>query len=306
MSSPGYSLRQLAYFVAVAEAGTLAGASATVHVSASALSLALDELERALDVALTVRRRAHGIRLTPAGQDTLRRARRLLRDAGELADAAGGEAGDVAGTVRVGCYTTLAPGLLPATLGRFAARHPRARVEFVEGPQDGLQRGLLEGELDVGVLYDHRLDPALELTGLSSNTPYLVLPGGHRLADGAPVHLAELAEEPMVLLDLPPSSEHALGVCLAAGLSPRVRHRTANPDTARALVGAGLGFSVLAQPVPGTRTHAGDEVVAVPIADDPAPLPIVLAWSGQVAPTATARAFAAAAAGDDEGGRSHR
>jgi DNA-binding transcriptional LysR family regulator len=296
VSSPGYSLRQLAYFVAVAEAGTLAGASAALHVSASALSLALDELERGLDAQLTVRRRAHGIRLTPAGQDTLRRARRLLRDAEELADAAGGEAGDVAGLVRVGCYTTLAPGWLPTTLSTFTARHPRARVEFVEGPQDQLQRGLLEGELDVAVLYDHRLDPALELTALSTNIPYLVLHARHPLAEGrAAVALADLTDEPMVLLDLPPSSEHALGVCLAAGLSPRVRHRTDNAETARALVGRGLGFTVLAQPVPGTRTHAGDEVVAVPIADDPAPLPIVLAWSGQVAPTATARAFAAAA-----------
>ncbi len=292
MSNPAYSLRQLAYFVAVAEAGTLAGASATLHVSASALSLALDELERALDAQLTVRRRAHGIRLTPAGQETLRRARRLLREADELADAAGGDPGEVAGTVRVGCYTTLAPGLLPATIGRFTARHPRARVEFVEGSQDVLQRGLLDGELDVAVLYDHRLDPVLELTSLSSNTPHLVLPRGHRLVHGsAPVALADLVGEPMVLLDLPPSSEHALGVCLAAGLSPRIRYRTVNAETARALVGQGLGFTVLAQPEPGGR----DEVAAVPIAEDPAPLPIVMGWSGRVAPTATARAFADAA-----------
>ena len=292
MSNPAYSLRQLAYFVAVAEAGTLAGASATLHVSASALSLALDELERALDAQLTVRRRAHGIRLTPAGQETLRRARRLLREADELADAAGGDPGEVAGTVRVGCYTTLAPGLLPATIGRFTARHPRARVEFVEGSQDVLQRGLLDGELDVAVLYDHRLDPVLELTPLSSNTPHLVLPRDHRLVHGsAPVALADLVGEPMVLLDLPPSSEHALGVCLAAGLSPRIRYRTVNAETARALVGQGLGFTVLAQPEPGGR----DEVAAVPIAEDPAPLPIVMGWSGRVAPTATARAFADAA-----------
>ena len=114
MSSPDYSLRQLAYFVAVAETGTLAGASSTLHVSASALSLALDELDRALGAQLTVRRRAQGVRLTPAGRETLRRARRLLREAGELADAAGGDPGDVAGTVQVGCYTTLAPSLLNA------------------------------------------------------------------------------------------------------------------------------------------------------------------------------------------------
>ncbi|MEJ2865734.1 LysR family transcriptional regulator [Actinomycetospora flava] len=293
MSNPAYSLRQLAYFVAVAEAGTLAGASATLHVSASALSLALDELERSLGAQLTVRRRAHGIRLTPAGQETLRRARRLLREAGELADAAAGDPGEVAGTVRVGCYTTLAPGLLPAAIGRFTAHHPRARVEFVEGSQDLLARGLLEGELDVAVLYDHRLDPALELTAVSANTPHLVLPRGHRLLRGtAPVALADLVDEPMVLLDLPPSSEHALGVCLAAGLSPRVRYRTANAETARALVGQGLGFTVLAQADPEAGRREG--VVAVAIAEEPAPLPIVLAWSGQVAPTATARAFAAA------------
>jgi DNA-binding transcriptional LysR family regulator len=142
------------------------------------------------------------------------------------------------------------------------------------------------------VLYDHRLDPVLELTPLSSNTPHLVLPRGHRLVHGsAPVALADLVDEPMVLLDLPPSSEHALGVCLAAGLSPRIRYRTVNAETARALVGQGLGFTVLAQPEPGGR----DEVAAVPIAEDPAPLPIVMGWSGRVAPTATARAFADAA-----------
>jgi hypothetical protein len=56
-----------------------------------------------------------------------------------------------------------------------------------------------------------------------------------------------------------------------------------------------LGWSVLAQAVPGTVTHAGDEVVAVPIAGDPAPLPIVLARSASVTPSATARAFTAVA-----------
>lgn len=293
MSSPDYSLRQLAYFVAVAEAGTLAGASATLHVSASALSLALDELDRALGAQLTVRRRAQGVRLTPAGQETLRRARRLLREAGELADAAGGDPGDVSGTVQVGCYTTLAPGLLPAVIARFGARHPRARVEFVEGSQDLLQRRLLDGELDVAVLYDHRLDPALELTALAANTPYLLLPASHPWASAAEVALTRLATEPMVLFDLAPSSEHALGVCRAAGVSPRVRHRTGNVETARALVGQGLGWSVLAQPVPGTVTHAGDAVVSVAIAGDPTPLPIVLARSASVAPSATARAFVA-------------
>ncbi|MET0189426.1 LysR family transcriptional regulator [Pseudonocardia sediminis] len=294
---PGFSLRQLSYFVAVAEAGTFAGAAVRLHVSASALSLALDELERTLGVQLTVRRRAHGVRLTAAGTDTLRRARRLLRDAGELAAATDGAGGDVAGTVLLGCYPTLAPAELPALLARFAAAHPRARVEFAEGPQDVLSRRLRDGELDLALLYDHGLDPGLELAPLSSNTPYLVLPSGHRLAGRSSVHLREVADEPMVLFDLPPASDHLMTVCRAAGVSPSVAHRTATVELTRSLVGAGLGYTVLAQRAPGTRTAAGDRVVEIDLADDPAPLGIVLARSRTVQPSATARAFARIATG---------
>lgn len=277
-AAPGFSLRQLAYFVAVAEAGTFAGAAARLHVSASALSLALDELERVLGAQLTVRRRAHGVRLTAAGTDTLRRARRLLHDAGELAAATAGTGDEVAGTVLLGCYPTLAPAELPALLGRFAAAHPRARVELAEASQDVLSRRLRDGELDLALLYDHGLDPGLELTPLSSNTPYLVLPSGHRLAGRSSVHLAEVADEPMVLFDLAPASDHLMTVCRAAGVSP--------------LVGAGLGYAVLAQRTPGLRTAAGDRVVEVDLADEPEPLRIVMARSRTLHPSATALAFA--------------
>ena len=101
----------------------------------------------------------------------------------------------------------------------------------------------------------------------------------------------------MVLFDLAPASEHLMTVCRAAGVSPLVAHRTATVELTRSLVGAGLGYTVLAQRAPGARTAAGGRVVEIDLADDPAPLRIVLARSRAVHPSATARAFARIATG---------
>ena len=61
----------------------------------------------------------------------------------------------------------------------------------------------------------------------------------------APLDLRDLEREPMVLLDAPPSRDHALGLCAQAGIQPAIRYRTENYETARALVGRGLGWTVL-------------------------------------------------------------
>ena len=78
---PAFTMNQLAAFVAVAEAGTLSGAAERLHVSASALSAAVTELERALQTQLLHRRKAKGVTLTPAGELVLPRARHLLYQA---------------------------------------------------------------------------------------------------------------------------------------------------------------------------------------------------------------------------------
>ena len=182
VSSSNFTLRQVSYLVAVAEHGTLAAAAETLHVSPSAISVALDELDRALGAQLTLRRRAHGVRLTPAGRAAVTRGRRLLRDAGELATSVGGTSGEVAGVVSVGCYPTLAPAVLAPWIAALRRRHPRTRVEFVEDDQDRLQRRLLDGELDLAVLYDHGLSPELDTERVAANVPYLLVGKDHPCA----------------------------------------------------------------------------------------------------------------------------
>ncbi|MER5181011.1 LysR substrate-binding domain-containing protein [Streptomyces sp. NPDC002896] len=289
---PGYSLRQLLYFVTAAESGTLSEAAARLHISQSAVSLAISELERALKVQLCVRRKAHGITLTPAGKQALREMRALLRQAEDLAADVSGTQEGLSGRLSVGCYVTLAPTVLPPLLQGFSALHPALTIDFEEGTGDHLQRRLLDGDLDVAVLYDTDVLPEMDRALLSTMRPHILLPAGHPLADEPVVALHDLAAEPMVLLDAPPSSHHTLLLCQSAGVTPVVRHRTRNFEMARALVGRGLGYAILVQRPANDRTYEGLPVVHKEIAELPeATVSVLLCWPRQVARTRRASEF---------------
>ncbi|GGO80177.1 LysR substrate-binding domain-containing protein [Wenjunlia tyrosinilytica] len=289
---PGFSLRQALYFVTAAESGTLSEAALRLHVSQSGLSLAINELERALKVQLCIRRKAHGITLTSAGKEALHQMRALLRQVEELESAVSGSGDHLSGRLSVGCYVTLAPTVLPPLLQGFSELHPMLTVDFTEGTQDALQRKLLDGELDLAVLYDMDVLPEMERVALFSMRPHVLLPADHRLAGEPKVALRDLVAEPMVLLDAPPSSLHTLLLCKTAGVTPLVRHRTTNFEMARALVGRGLGYAILIQRPPNDRTYEGLRVVHKEIAELPeAAVSVLLCWPQQVAQTRRAAEF---------------
>ncbi|TQS45124.1 LysR family transcriptional regulator [Cryptosporangium phraense] len=264
---PAFSLRQLTYFLVAAEEGTISSAAARLHVSQSAISLAITELERALKVQLCVRRKAHGITLTPSGTQVLHHARALLRHATELQAESAGSPDELSGRLAMGCYPTLAPTVLPHLLHGFSTRHPRVTVDFTEGAQDALQQSLLTGELDLAVLYDMEIQPEIVQVELYRRAPHVVLPAAHPLAALNEVALRDLADEPMILLDSSPSSHHTLRMCADAGIKPLVRHRTSSFETARSLVGRGLGYAVQIQRPANDRTYEGLPVVHRAIAE---------------------------------------
>lgn len=272
----GYTLRQLEYFVAVAEVGTVTGAAARIHLSQSALSTALSDLERTLDVQLLVRHHARGVTLTPAGDQLLAVARRLLADADDLQAAAEELGGGLGGGLALGCFSVLAPYVLPDLHAAVAAEHPQLRLDTTDEQLDELQAGVLDGRLELALGYDLGLDARIERVPLFSVRPYLLLPAGHRLAARPEVGLGDLADEPLVLLDLPHSREYFLRIFQAAGVHPVVRYRTTSVELARALVGRGLCYTVLNLRPAVDQTLDGYRVVPVALADPAAALDVVL------------------------------
>jgi DNA-binding transcriptional LysR family regulator len=241
----------------------------------------VSELERALQTQLLRRRKAKGVSLTPTGEAVLSRARSLLHQASELEADARGEERGVSGLVRLGCYPSLAPTALPALISDFTRTHPDARLEVHENTQDQLSRGLDSGELDLAIMYDLDLDPGWQTAALAHLPPRVVLPAGHRLAAAeGPIDLGHLRNDPMVLLDAPPSSGHAAACCARAGFSPRVVYRARTYETARSFVGRGLGWTLLLQRPGANVTYEGRQVVVKDIAAPVLPaVAVAVVWS---------------------------
>ncbi len=165
-----YTLRQLEYFVAVAEAGSVTGAASRVHLSQSAMSTALADLERALDVQLLVRHHARGVTLTPAGEQLLVASRRLLTQAADLQAEAQDLGSALTGPLILGCFGVLAPYVLPELLATSAQRYPGLRLETFEEDLDDLADGVLSGRFELGLSYNLAQDPRLT-SSLASRWP---------------------------------------------------------------------------------------------------------------------------------------
>ncbi|MFI7483834.1 LysR family transcriptional regulator [Kocuria sp. M1R5S2] len=290
--APPFTLRQLQIFLAVADAGSFSAAAERLLVSQTAVSLAVTELERVLRTTLLVRRRAQGVQLTTAGRSVLPLARTVLRHSGALYEQAAG-AGELRGTVSLGCFPSLGPSLLPGLLEGFLTAHPAADVRFREAPMDRLEPEVLSGSLDLALTFDVGLHPDLERTRLATRHPGVLLPAEHPAARASgPLDLRTLAQEPFISLDTPLSSQHVDGMFRAAGIVPRVRYRSESFETVRSLVGRGFGWAVTVQRSGTDRTHEGRRVVVREIVPAQAePVAVVAAWSAAVPLSRTARAF---------------
>jgi DNA-binding transcriptional LysR family regulator len=296
-SLPPFTLRQLEYLVTAAEMGTIVSAAERMHVSPSTMSDAITQLERLVHTRLCVRRKAQGLTLTSAGEKVVADARVLLRGAQELYASLVSSTDELSGPVSIGCFPTLAPTVLPPLLMAFADRHPRLDVEVIEASQDRLAELLASGRVDVAFVYEVQLPSRVRRQRLFTLPPHVLLPAGHRLAAAPHVRLEDLADEDFIMLDSPPSSTHALSIFDARGVTPRIRHRTGNPDVVRTLVGRGLGYGMLVQRHMDPGAVRGFPVVMKEIAPAVPPLSIDVVWPAEYEPTPRTRAVIAFAQG---------
>ncbi|MDA3644039.1 LysR family transcriptional regulator [Saccharopolyspora indica] len=286
-----YTLRQLTYFVAVAETGSISSAASGLHVSPTAVASALNELERVFGTQLVVRRKAHGVSLTPAGSYLHSRAADLLRQADDLELNAASGGAELNGPLVIGCYATIAPTVVPPLLEWFADNHPKVQVRAVEGSQSELPRRLLAGELELAVVYDLNLPTGLDSVVLYEAPAYVLLPAGHRLAKQAVVSLGELASEPMVLLDVPPAAQHTMTLFDRAGVVPRVALQVSDFELARSLVARGMGYAVMIQRPAVAKSYEGLPLVAKEIRPAVQPIRVKAVWPTAVRLTDRGRAL---------------
>lgn len=297
MAEVGFTLTQLRYFAAAADLGSMTAASKELMVSQSAVSTAVAQLEKELGVQLLLRHHARGLTLTAAGEAFQRELRSYLVHTSELAEVARSAGQALTGDLTVGCFTTLGPFELPRLLAACEADHPGIRISVVEDEHAALKQALRSGRCELALMYGYDLDDDIDHVRVGGAPPYVLLPRDHRLARRKKVSLKELADEPMVLLDLPHSRQYLERLVASVGVRPTVRHRTSGFETVRAMVANGQGWSVLNQRPASDTTYDGAEVVTLEIADPVEPLEVVVASMKDVRLTARAQAFVRSAVG---------
>lgn len=261
------TLRQLQYYVSVVDHGSITAAAISCHISQAAASMALGQLEKAVGTNLLIRTRSKKVVPTPAGIEFAAHARAILERVAEASDAVAASLVEMRGPLRIGCSDTLSPRLMPGLVDHFVSNHPLVDVGFHEGAPSVLQEDLRNGRLDVVLVYEQQADDDLERVRIATVHLHVVLSARHELASRSSIHLAEVAHEPAILLDVPPTVQRLTAVMEAAGVEPRIRWTSSNMETIRAMVARGLGYSFMNSPPANGTTYEGREVVFIPLAD---------------------------------------
>lgn len=243
---PGVELRQLRYFVAVAETSNISRAAQKLFLTQPALSRQIKALEDEIGQCL-LERSAHSIRLTPAGDALLREARELLQRAEAMLQRVRTTGQSV--RLRVGYAPSLASGLLSGAVENFAQKHPAARVELFDLSTKELLAGLESDTLDVALSVGQKRDGhGLRWTPLVQVSWQLAVNSQHPLARRRHITAAEVAREPLLVFcqrDYPEYWDAITGWLRKHRQRPAIAGEYDGVDSLLAAVESGLGVAIV-------------------------------------------------------------
>jgi DNA-binding transcriptional LysR family regulator len=247
-------LRQLRYFVTVAEELHFGRAARRLAMTQPPLSQQIQALEAEIGVQLFVRTR-RSVMLTPAGQQWLPEVRRVLADAGALPGLAQRLARGEVGSLALAFVSTADYGILPDLLRHFRARHPDVQLQLREATSDIQLEALVEGTIDAGLVIRPQLPVmphGLSYLPLVREPLVLAVPDGWRPAgsDAVPqsVALRDAAREPLVIFprrSAPAFYDIITGYYARDGLTPVIAQEAIQMQTIVSLVSAGMGVALV-------------------------------------------------------------
>lgn len=237
-------LKQIEYFIRVAELGSFTRASIALDIAQPALSRQIRLLELELGQNLLLRN-GRGVTTTEAGKVMLEQGRGVLHQVERAREELGRVRGALAGRVALGLPPSLSKLLTVPLVDAFSVRLPQASLSITEGLSATMQESLISGRLDIALLYNAQSTPEIDSTLLREEELFLVAPRRGKAAP-KPISLRELAELPLVI----PSRPNAMRMLVEAELANLNLHPqiTLEIDSVAAildLVASGRGNAVL-------------------------------------------------------------
>ncbi|MGH8853256.1 MAG: LysR family transcriptional regulator [Telluria sp.] len=278
-------LKQLRYFLAVAEEKSFSRAAERLHISQPPLSQQIMKLESELGVRLFTRT-TRSFELTVAGKALMVEAAELLGRMRMTIDSIRQiDRGEV-GRLRVGIVGSAMWGPIPGLLEQFQSQYPRVTWTIHElGPNDQWE-ALRAKQIDVGFWREPRIEPdVLKQANLRQDLCFrenvvVAINARHPLAQSEAIELHDIAAEPMLTLHLDQSAEprYLIQCCVNAGFEPTIAQEVNEPQTMLAMVGAGLGVALL----PETTSRIGwPGVRFLPIRSNPPSANLYISYLAQ-------------------------
>lgn len=226
----------------VVDQGSFSRAAEVCQYSQSGISRMIADLEQGWGVRLVERSRrgvkltAEGERIVPLVRDVVEKDRTLQAKVHEIC-------GLRVGTIRIGCFSSVATHWMPRIIAQFRAHYPSVDYELMMGDFEEIERWTREGRVDLGLIADKPKHP-VRSRRLASDEMLAVVPQNHPLAQVDRVSLKDLCQDPFMLLQQSGDSEVS-GIFAAAGLKPNVKFVTWDDYAIMAMVETGLGVSLL-------------------------------------------------------------
>jgi len=239
-------LRQLQYFLKVAQKEHVTRAAEELHVAQSAVSRQIHQLEQELGVDLFMQK-GRNLQLTPVGQLFCKKVESILKELEHSVNEVHEFLDPERGEIRIGFPHSLGTHLIPTIVADFRKYYPHVKFRFKQGSYPSLIKDVLSGEVDLTFISpfpenDEHVSGDIVMT----EELFAILPQNHRLAGESEIRLEQLQKEKFVLFSQGYSLRPIVWqACLQAGFQPQIAFEGGETDTIRGLVAAGMGVSLL-------------------------------------------------------------
>ncbi|WP_211462543.1 LysR substrate-binding domain-containing protein [Collimonas silvisoli] len=259
-------LRQLRYFVAVAEELHFGRAAEKLHISQPPLSLSIQQLEKNLGLLLLTRTNKT-VALTSAGAVLYNEARTLLKHAADMEELATRVGQGIEGRLKVGFVGAMLFRGLPEAISAFQTDNPHVDVVLREMNTTEQIEAVRREQIDIGFIHSGHLPAEIQSRQLLEEPFVCCLPANHRYSKRSSIDLQDLADEPFVLFPRsvsPHYHDRIVALCINAGFSPHIRHEVRHWLTIVSLVGKNMGIALVPLSMQkSTLTH----VVYIPLTE---------------------------------------
>ncbi|MCR8923493.1 LysR family transcriptional regulator [Dasania sp. GY-MA-18] len=276
------SLRQMRYFIAVAEAGRINLAAQQVNISPSAITESLKLLEQELAVIL-FERHQRGVRLTYDGHRFLDHCKSVMTMMLDVDYSFRQQKRLMFESLKIGASAAVMGYFLPMPLVRLSRVYPQLEIDVTEHDREKIEHMIVNGDLDLAVMLtsNMELSSGLEIESLFESKRTLCCSSHHRFAGMDGVTLADICQEPYIQLCMDETDKNTEAIWTGYGNKPKKIFRTESIEAVRSFVASGQYVTILSQLLFRSWSLEGGRLMSKDISDHVPSMSLGLVWSSE-------------------------